>query len=146
MAALGAWAQNKTAQDYFHEGAQLYVFDKKQQAVQAVEEGLRVLPNDEQLKELYKLLLKEKQQQQQQNQQDQQNQDQQNQEQQQQDQQSSQNQNEQNQQQQQDQPRNMSKEEIDRMLEALRQQEEKLQEKVQKKKHKGERAKTEKDW
>lgn len=95
--------------------------------------------------------------------QDQQNQDQQdqeqNQDQQDQDQQDQEQENQQNQQQQEDQQQQnqkdskqqqqvqqMSQEEIEQMLEALRYQEEKLQEKIQKKKVKGVKIKTEKDW
>jgi Ca-activated chloride channel family protein len=93
-----------TAQDYFHRGAQYYIFNKKEQAKNEVITGLQLFPNDPQLGGLAGLLKKEEEQQkqqQQQQQQDQQEKQDQNQQQQQQQNQSQQNQDKNQQQQQQ---------------------------------------------
>jgi len=68
-----------SAGDYFHRGAQFYIFGKKQEAKNEVITGLRLFPDDAQLNGLAGLLKKEEQQQQQpqnQQQQDQSKQDQ----------------------------------------------------------------------
>jgi hypothetical protein len=93
-----------TAGDYFHRGAQFYIWGKKQEAKNEVITGLKLFPDDTQLNGLAGLLKKEEQQQQQQQQQ-QQNQ---HQQQDQQKDQSKQDQNQQQQQSQQDQQKNDS--------------------------------------
>jgi len=71
----------QTAEDYFHRGAQFYVFGEKTNAVVEVATGLQKFPDDQKLRALAEILAKEeeeqKQQQQQQQNQDQKNQDQQ---------------------------------------------------------------------
>jgi len=88
------------AGDYFHRGAQFYIWGKKQEAKNEVVTGLKLFPDDVQLNGLAGLLKKEEEEQQQQ-QQNQQQQDQQKD-------QSKQDQNQQQQQSQQDQPKNDS--------------------------------------
>ena len=90
-----------TAQDYFHRGAQYYIFNKKEQAKTEVITGLKLFPNDAQLGGLAGLLKKEEEQQQQQNQQSKQDENQQQQQQQNQSQQKQDNSQQQQQQQQQ---------------------------------------------
>jgi hypothetical protein len=63
-----------TAGDYFHRGAQFYIWGKKQEAKNEVITGLKLFPEDAQLSGLAGLLKKEEEQQQQQNQQQQQDQ------------------------------------------------------------------------
>jgi Ca-activated chloride channel homolog len=60
----------QTAEDFFHSGAQSYLTNNVQLALQRVDEGLKRFPDDMKLKKLEELL-KKQQQQQQQNQQDQ---------------------------------------------------------------------------
>jgi len=72
LAPLASSAQ--TASDYFHRGAQFYIFGKKQEAKNEVLTGLRLFPDDQQLNGLAALLKKEEEQQQQQKQQQQQQQ------------------------------------------------------------------------
>lgn len=92
LTALPVRAQD--AGEFFHEGAQAYAHEEMAQAEQAVEQGLRLAPDDPKL-----LALKQKlEQQQQQQQQNQQNQDQQQQDQQQQENQEQQDEQQQNQQ------------------------------------------------
>src|SRR5216684_7228539 len=67
LAPLALSAQ--TASDYFHRGAQFYVFGKKQEAKNEIVTGLRLFPDDRQLNALATLLKKEEEQQQQQQQQ-----------------------------------------------------------------------------
>ena len=67
----------QTAEDFFNHGAQFYISNNIPAALQKVEDGLKVFPGDEKLKELEKLLKQQQQQSQQQpqkNQQRQQNQ------------------------------------------------------------------------
>jgi len=118
-------------------------------SIESYKEALRNNPNDEDARYnlAYAQHLQQKQQQQkqdQQKQQQQQNQDQQKQEQQQEQEQKQDQQQQQQQQQQQDQQ--LSKEEAQKMLEALMKQEKDLQEKLKKKKRKAQRVKIEKDW
>ena len=141
-AIFGLSAQ--TANDYLHQGAQQYIHGKKEQAVASVQQGLQIAPNDPQLRELWQLLQKEEEQQDQNQNQDQQNDDQ-NQEDQQRNEDPSQ-QNEKKEDQQQQSAPQMSKEEIERLLKALSDQEQQLQEKISKQKAKGKKVKPEKDW
>jgi Ca-activated chloride channel family protein len=76
FATLAVQAQN--ADDFFNGGAQLYISNNIPDALQKVETGRKIYPDDVNLKKLEELL-KQQQQQQQQNQQNQQNQQQQNQ-------------------------------------------------------------------
>ena len=136
-------AQN--AEDYFHDGAQNYISGSLESAIARVQEGLSQYPNDPKLNELLTKLEEEQEQQQQQQQnqqqeqqnqdQENQNQDQQNQEQENQEEQEQQEneQNEENQEQnpeeQQAQPkdaREISKEEAQKILQALAQKEKEL--------------------
>ena len=68
-----ARAQWLTADDFFNDGAHLYLSNNIPQALQSVQNGMQRYPDDEKLKKLYELL-KQQQQQQQQNQQQQQQQ------------------------------------------------------------------------
>lgn len=164
-------ANGQSADTYFHSGAQAFINADLQQAIQQVQAGLQQFPNNPKLNALMEKL-KEEQQRQQQQQQNQQQQDQQNQqqqdqqEQQQQDQQDKQDQQEEQDQQEQDQqqgkqdqdeknaeemnPENMdmqqiSKEEAEKILQALAQKEKELLKEFKKKKTDGS-AKHEKDW
>ena len=166
VAANLAESPAERAEAFHNQGNALLKNQDFQNSVNAYKKALREMPGDMETKyNLAYALQKLKEQQQNQNQdqnqdnkedkenqdednkdqknqdekenQDQKNQDQQNQDQQQQDQQ---------QQQQQQQQRQMSPEEIEQMLEALRFQEEKLQQELQKKKVKGVKVKVEKDW
>lgn len=71
-----------TAEDYFHRGAQYYVWGQKQKSQAEITSGLTLYPTDALLNGMAKLLQKEEQQQNQQQQQQQNQQDQQNQQQQ----------------------------------------------------------------
>jgi Ca-activated chloride channel family protein len=64
-------ARAQTADDFFNGGAQLYISNNIPSALEKVEGGLKIYPDDQKLKKLEELL---KQRQQQQNQQNQQNQ------------------------------------------------------------------------
>jgi hypothetical protein len=63
-----------TASDYFHRGAQFYIWGKKPEAKNEIFTGLKLFPNDAELNGLAGLLKKEEEQQQQQQQQNQQQQ------------------------------------------------------------------------
>ncbi len=168
-----ATTNEQKAESYHNLGNSLLETQKYQESVDAYKNALRNNPNDEATR--YNLAyalqkLKEQQQQQQQNQQnqDQQNQDQQNkenqdqqnqdqqQDQQKQEEQKNQEQQQQNQQQQnkegenQEQqappPQGISKEDAERLLEALQNQEQELQEELKKKKVKAKSSKVAKDW
>ena len=160
------WAQFASAQtsdSYFHDGAQTFIGNDLQGAITKVQEGLNRFPNDPKLNELLQKLEEEqeKQQQQQQNQQNQ-DQQQQNQDQQQQDQeQEGENEDQQEQQQenqddqeseqqqeQQPQPQElgeMSKEDAQKILQALAQKEKELLKEFKKQKPQGS-ATHDKDW
>lgn len=163
FAAPGLMAQ--TADDYFHGSAQSFINADIQGAIAQVQQGLAQYPNDPKLNALLQKLEEEQEkQQQQQNQQnqdqeqqeqeqnqDQQNQDQQeqNEEQEQQDQQEGEQNEEQQPQEQQDgqpqQPREISKEEAEKILQALAQKEKELLKEFKKKKTQGS-ATHDKDW
>ena len=102
LSASAVWAQQKTADDFFHGGAMGYLSNNIPAALEVVTNGRALYPDDVKLKKLEELL---KQQQQQQQQQNQQNQDQ---KQQQQDQQQSKNDQQKQQQQQQQQQQQKS--------------------------------------
>ena len=81
LAALGlllAWqkdgAQLAPADDFFNSGAQLYISNNIPSALERVEGGLKIYPDDAKLKKLEELLKQQQQSQSQQNQQQQQNQ------------------------------------------------------------------------
>lgn len=166
LIALGGTAFSQTAEDYYHHGANFYIDAVLQEAIAAVEKGLQMEPDNPKLQALLEKLKEQQQRQQQQqnSQQPQQNQDQQ--EQQQQPQQPDQNQEEQQEDQQQPQPddqnqleppeaqqqpqpqemtpKEISKEDAERILQALlskeKENKELLRPKVAKKK------KVSKDW
>ncbi len=73
FALQNASAQLMRADDYFNSGAQFYISNSIPHALEKVESGLKVYPDNEKLKKLYELL--KQQQQSQQNQQQQQKQD-----------------------------------------------------------------------
>jgi Ca-activated chloride channel homolog len=107
VSLLLAWqaARAQTADDFFNGGAQLYISNNVPSALEKVENGLKIYPDDGKLKKLEELL---KQQQQQQSQNNQSQQDQQNQQNQSQQQQSQPNSNSQKNQQSQNQPQRQS--------------------------------------
>lgn len=158
----------QTADDYFHGGAQSFINADLQTAINQVQNGLTKYPNNPKLNALMEKLQEEKekqQQQQQQNQQEQQNQDQQEQQEQEQNQnqeQEQEQQQEQEEQQQSDgqnqkeqnpeemnpeelQSQQISKEDAEKILQALAQKEKELLKEFKKKKTDGS-AKHEKDW
>lgn len=63
---LPCWLRAETAADYFHAGAQQYVFGKKEEAKAAVLTGLQKFPTDEQLRQLLTFFREEEQKKQQQ--------------------------------------------------------------------------------
>jgi len=159
------FCQNDSSPDYyFNSGANLYIEDKSDEAMNQVTTGLQLFPGNQELIKLKELLEKEKEQQeqqqkqqqeqeknkeeqekeqeQQQQQQDQQDKQEQEQQQQQQNQQGQQDQ----QQQQQAQPQQISKQDAARMLEALKNDENKTLEKVKLQQVPAKAKKTEKDW
>lgn len=160
-----ALAQN--ADEYFHNGAQSFINADLQTAINQVEEGLSQYPNDAKLNALMQKLQEEQerqQQQQNQNQQQQQNQEQQEQNDQEQESQENQEQQDQEQQEQQNEegesqgeqePQEMnpeelesqqiSKEDAEKILQALAQKEKELLKEFKKKKTDGS-AKHDKDW
>ncbi|HXF10254.1 MAG TPA: hypothetical protein VN625_05670 [Desulfuromonadaceae bacterium] len=79
LAAPMVWAE--TAEEIFNGGAQLYISNNIPVALEKVESGRKLYPEDEKLKKLEELLKQQQQSQSQQNQQNQQNQQQQNQQQ-----------------------------------------------------------------
>lgn len=151
-------AQN--AEDYFHDGAQNYISGSLESAIARVQEGLSQYPNDPKLNELL-TKLEEEQEQQQNQQQEQQNQDQENQNQDQQNQEQEnqeeqeQQENEQNEENQEQNPdeqlaqpkdaREISKEEAQKILQALAQKEKELLKEFKKQKKQGS-ATHDKDW
>ncbi len=66
---LAVCVRGQTADDYFHGGAQNYIWDEKEKATNAIYTGLRLFPDDAKLNALAVLLQKEQKQQQQQQQQ-----------------------------------------------------------------------------
>src|SRR5882757_2754692 len=64
-------AQDLPAENFFNSGAQFYISNNIPSALQQVESGLKIYPDDERLKKLEQLLKQKQQQQDQQNQQDQ---------------------------------------------------------------------------
>jgi hypothetical protein len=69
LLAIPLWAGAQTAGDYFHKGAQYYIWGEKQKATNEIYTGLRVYPDDSQLQGLAGLIKKEEEQKQQQQQQ-----------------------------------------------------------------------------
>ena len=121
---------------YFHPAASLYIHGDTVAASNLVARGLSLYPDDGKLKRLKELLEKQQQQ----------NENQQNQDQQQQQDQQAQNQDQQQPQEQQAKPMEISKEDAERMLSAIQQQEKDVKEKVDKQKAVASKGKTEKDW
>jgi len=173
-AAGGSWAmaadlaveKNQKSQAFYNLGNSLMSKQEFEKAIQAYKESLRKNPANEDarynLEYAKKMLKQQEQQNQEQQNQEQQNQEQQNQEQQNQEQQNQeqqnqeqqnqeqQNQEQQNQEQQnqeqQNQEQQISREDAERMLEALKQNEKETMEKLNEKKVKATRVKIEKDW
>ena len=139
----------QTPDDFWHSGAILYINGKFQQAKAEVDHGLQMYPNDPKLKALAEKI-KEQQEQEQQQQQNQEQQQQQGEEQQSDDQQEQQEdqQNEEQQQQmakaQEEDQEKMSKEDAERILDALKNDEQENQK--LRKPIKGGRRTTDKDW
>lgn len=135
----------------FNQGNARLMGGEIDKSIESYKDALRIDPDDEQARYnlAYAQKLKQQQeqeQQQQDQQQDQQEQEDQDQEQQeQQDQQQDQQQDKQEQQQEQ-QPEQMSKEDAEKMLEAMMQREKELQEEVNKRRHRAQIMKVEKDW
>ncbi len=140
----------QSATDYFHIAANYYVNSNKKSAQTTIQEGIQKFPDNQKLRNLASKIGelpdpeddKNQQNQQNQDQQDQQDQDQKDQ-QQKPDQQDQKNEMQQKQQQQQQQ---VSREDAQRMLDAIAQEEKELQEKLQKKERAGYRPKIEKNW
>ena len=76
LSLLLAWqaARAQTAEDFFNGGAQLYISNNIPSALERVEGGRKLYPDDVKLKKLEELLKQQQQSQSQQNQQQQQNQ------------------------------------------------------------------------
>jgi alpha-galactosidase/6-phospho-beta-glucosidase family protein len=151
----GLWAHAQTPpEQYFNKAAREYVKEDRITALRTLDEGLRAHPGDARMRRLAEAILKEQQQQQQSNQQqnqDQKNQDQQEQEREQQKEQEEGNEQEQRaeereQQQRRQQPGELSKEEAERMLDALERREQDVQNQVRSKLRPARRASIEKDW
>ena len=148
LCSMSAFAQSAT--DYFHLAANQYVNANKKTAIATIREGIQKFPDNQKLKGLaakIEELPDPEEDQNQQNQQQDQNQDK-----------DEQNQDQQNQQQQQDQKKDemqekqqqqqqqINREDAQRMLDAIAQEEKELQEKLQKKERAGHRGKIEKNW
>ena len=120
--AFSATAQS--AEDYFHGGAQNFIYSDVQQAISEVQAGLNQYPNDPKLNALMQMLKEEqeKQQQQQNEQQSQQNP------------------------QQQQQSTQISKAEAEKILKALEQKEKELLKEFKKQKTESSNSTNEKDW
>ncbi|MEQ8523974.1 hypothetical protein [Gracilimonas sp.] len=164
LITTAAFAQSQSADEYFHGGAQAFINSDVQTAIDQVQTGLNQYPNDPKLNALMQKLQEEQEKQQQQQNQDQQQQNQQNQQQQDQQQQNQEEQEEQQNQeeqqsdgeeQQQQDPQEMnpedlksqkiSKEDAEKILQALAQKEKELLKEFKKKKSDGS-AKHDKDW
>ncbi|MCP9291581.1 hypothetical protein [Gracilimonas sediminicola] len=165
LVTTAVFAQSQTAEDYFHGGAQSFIQSDLQAAIDQVQTGLNQFPNNPKLNALMQKLQEEqKKQQQQQNQDQQQQQNQQNQQQQEQEQQNEEEQQEQeNQEQEQSEgeeqqeqdpqeinpedlnSQQISKEDAEKILQALAQKEKELLKEFKKKKSDGS-AKHDKDW
>jgi cell division protein FtsN len=163
--SLSAVVLGQSAESYFHNSAQSFINADLQQAIQEAQQGLQQYPNNPKLNALMQKLQEEQQRQQQQQDQENQEQQQEEQEQQQDQQQGDQKQQQQEQQDQQQQeqgenqdeqnpedmnPENMdmqkiSKQEAEKILQALAQKEKELLKEFKKKKTNGS-AKHEKDW
>lgn len=125
---------SQSADDYYHSAAQSYIKANYEQAKQAVAEGIAKYPNDPRLAAIAEKLKNEEEkqnQQQEQQEQEQEQQQQQEQEQQKQEQQEQEEQQQQEQQQQQQQMEEMSKEDAERILDALKEDEKDEQKKRQ---------------
>lgn len=146
---IGVANAQMTADDYFHQSANLYIDAQKTAAQRLIGEALTMFPNDERLKQLASAIeeLPDENQQDQQNQQQQEQQDQQQNQQDQQQQQDQQDQqdNQQQQQQPQQQEPQMSEENAQQILDALLEDEKDTQEKVKAQKARATRN-VEKDW
>jgi DNA anti-recombination protein RmuC len=138
----------QSATDYFHIAANYYVNAHKKNAQTTIREGIQKFPDNQKLRNLAAKIEELPDPEDEQNQQDQQNQD--NQDQQEQEQEQNQQQQDQKkdemQQKQEQQQQQISREDAQRMLDAIAQEEKELQEKLQKKERAGHRPKIEKNW
>ena len=122
----------QSAMDYFHKSANFYVNANKKSAQSSIKEGIEKFPDNQKLKDLASKIAELPDPEDDQNQPDK---DKQNQEQQ-----------EPDQQQQQQQQQQISREDAQRMLDAIAQEEKELLEKLQQKERSGHRPKIEKNW
>ena len=137
----------QSATDYFHIAANHYVNANKKNATATIREGIQKFPDNQKLKGLAAKIEELPEPEDDQNQQNQnQNQDEQNQDEQNQDQQQQQDQKDEMQQKQQQQQQQINREDAQRMLDAIAQEEKELQEKLQKKERAGYRPQIEKNW
>jgi tetratricopeptide (TPR) repeat protein len=145
VAAVAESAEEKNKSNYNLGNARL-LGGEIDPSIEAYKEALRNNPADDDARYnlAYAQWLKKQQEQQQQQNQDQQQDE--NQEQQEQQDQQEQEQQENQQQEQQPQPQELSKEEAEKMLDAMMNQEKDLQDELNKKRHKAQRIKIEKDW
>jgi Mg-chelatase subunit ChlI len=155
LIATAAFGQS--ADEYFHSGAQSFIGADLQSAIKRVQDGLNKYPNDVKLNALMQKLQeeKERQQEQQQNQEQQSEQEQQNENNEQQEQEEQQSQENEGQNQNEQEPQEMNPEELDsqqiskedaeKILQALAQKEKELLKEFKKKKTNGS-AKHDKDW
>ena len=162
---IASWAKNDSLKEasYYNLGNSFYKSEQYDGAVQAYKQALRINPDDEDAR--YNLAMAQKKLKDSEGQNGGQNQDQQNQDQQNQNQDQNQNQQNQDEQQGQDQQQqqgqqdeqqdgeqqeaqqmNISKDDAERMLEALKNNEQKTLQKVQESKTKGQKVKIDKDW
>ena len=131
---MALYAQSAT--DYFHIAANYYVNANKKSAQSTIREGIQKFPDNQKLKNLASKIEELPDPEDEQDQQDQKNQE--NQEQ--------QDQEEKDEKQQDQQQQQISREDAQRMLEAIAQEEKELQEKLQKQERTGQRGKIEKNW
>lgn len=136
------------ANTYFKKASKQYIFEKNIEALRTIEKGLKVYPDNEKLTKLAELILKDSQQQQQQNQQ--QNQQNQKEEKKEEEKKQQQNKNEEEQKEdkkkQQQTPATISPEDMERLLQAIADDEKDLQKKLKEQEAKSKKVQTEKDW
>jgi DNA anti-recombination protein RmuC len=136
----------QSATDYFHIAANHYVNAQKKVAQATIKEGIQKFPNNQKLKNLASKIEELPDPEEDQQNQDQQNQDNQNQQDQDQQQQQQDQKKDEMQQKQQQQQQQISREDAQRLLDAIAQEEKELQEKLKQKERAGARPKIEKNW
>jgi Ca-activated chloride channel homolog len=126
-------AFSQTAEDYFHTSAQLYIQEKKTEAKENLIKGIQKYPSEKKLQELLAKIKDEekKDNKQNQNKNDDKNKD---------------KKKDEKKQQQQQQKQDISKEDAQRLLEAMNNDEKKLRDKMNEKKMKAANGQIEKDW